>query len=143
MGNRGENTQATASFLDPKTGVLLYTQINKNGVGCWNSYTNANAFTPQTNQLVASDNETMIFPNDLKVDRESNLWLLTDRLPTYLYRKLDLNQVNYRIFSGPVKDIVKGTVCDTNPPPVKAGTPTTPAVETSSSSTTTTIIVNV
>ncbi|XP_046682918.1 protein yellow [Homalodisca vitripennis] len=112
LGTRGPHSQATASFLDPKTGVLFYTQINKNGVGCWNSFTHADDFSPETNFLVASDNETMIFPNDLKVDRDSNLWLLTDKLPTHIYKKLDFGEINYRVFTGPVDEIVKGTVCE-------------------------------
>lgn len=112
VGSRGPHSQATASFLDPKTGVLFYTQLNKNGIGCWNSFTHPNEYSPETNFLVASDNETMIFPNDLKVDHEGNLWFLTDRLPNHIYKKLDPEEVNYRIFKGAVKDVVKGTVCE-------------------------------
>jgi len=141
LGSRGPNTQATASFLDPKTGVLLYTQINKNGVGCWNSFTHPEDFSPETNHLVASDNETMIFPNDLKVDKESNLWLLTDRLPTHIYKKLDFEEVNYRIFKGHIPDLVKGTVCEVKDPVKPTPEPlkevsTEKSVEQSSSSTT-------
>ena len=54
----------------------------------------------------------MVFPNDLKVDRNSNLWVLTDRLPVHIYRKLDPNEYNYRIFKAPVEELVKGTVCE-------------------------------
>ncbi|XP_075218689.1 L-dopachrome tautomerase yellow-c isoform X2 [Lycorma delicatula] len=113
LGSRGPNSQATASFLDEKSGVLLYTQINKDGVGCWNSFKHGTEYSADTNGLVASDNETMIFPNDLKVDTESNLWVLTDRLPLYLHGKLDTQDVNYRIFKAPVSEAIKGTVCDT------------------------------
>lgn len=112
LGSRGPNTQATASFLDEKTGVLLYTQINRDGIGCWNSYKHANEYSADTNGIVSADNETMVFPNDLKVDRNSNLWVLTDRLPVHLYRQLDPNEYNYRIFKASVKDLVKGTVCE-------------------------------
>lgn len=112
LGSRGPNSQATASFLDEKSGVIFYTQVNKNGVGCWNSFKHANEYSADTNALVASDNETMVFPNDLKVDRESNLWVLTDRLPIYLYKKLNVDEVNYRIFKAPVAEAIKGTVCD-------------------------------
>lgn len=116
VGSRGPDSQSTASFLDPQTGVLFYTQINKNGIGCWNSLTHADEFSPQTNFLVASDNETMVFPNDLKVDRDGNLWFLTDKLPNHIYKKLNPEQVNYRIFKGAVKDMVKGTVCEVKDP---------------------------
>lgn len=112
LGSRGPNTQATASFLDEKTGVLLYTQVNRDGIGCWNSYKHANEYSADTNGIVSNDNETMVFPNDLKVDRNSNLWVLTDRLPVHIYRTLDPNEYNYRIFRAPVKDLVKGTICE-------------------------------
>lgn len=38
LGNRGVNGQSSASFLDEETGVLFYTQINRNAVACWNSF---------------------------------------------------------------------------------------------------------
>lgn len=112
LGTRGPSSQATASFLDPQTGVVFYTQINKNGVSCWNSFSHPDDYSPETNVLLASDNETMLFPNDLKVDRDSNLWLLTDKLPTHIYRSLNYEEVNYRIFKGAVKELVKGTACE-------------------------------
>lgn len=37
-GNRGPQSQSTASFLELENGVLLYTTIIKNGIGCWNSF---------------------------------------------------------------------------------------------------------
>lgn len=65
----------------------------------------------------------MLFPNDLKVDRESNLWLLTDKLPTHIYKKLNYNEINYRIFKGAAMELVKGTSCE-----VKASETSTPGV---------------
>ncbi|KAJ9585377.1 hypothetical protein L9F63_002837 [Diploptera punctata] len=110
LGNRGPNSQATASFLDEPSGVVFYTQINKNGVGCWNS--KSKEYTPETQHLVTDDDETFVFPNDLKVDRDGNLWVLTDRLPVFIYRELDVKKVNFYIFKGAVKDLIKGTVCE-------------------------------
>ncbi|KAK9497287.1 hypothetical protein O3M35_004634 [Rhynocoris fuscipes] len=109
LGSRGPNSQATASMVDPKSGVLFYTQVNKNGVGCWNPA--SVDYSADTNGLIAADNVTMVFPNDLKIDRDSNLWVLTDRLPSFIYTKLDWNDVNFRILSAPVEEIIKGTVC--------------------------------
>lgn len=112
LGSRGPDSQATTSFIDPKSGVLFYTQINKNGIGCWNSRKFPNEYSADTNALVASDNETMVFPNDLKVDRDSNLWVLTDRLPLFIYRSLKKDDINFRILKAPVSEAIKGTVCD-------------------------------
>lgn len=110
LGSRGPNTQASASFLDEPSGVVFYTQVNLDGVGCWNS--KKKEYSPEYQHLVASDNETFIFPNDLKVDRESNLWVLTDRLPIFMYKSLDPESINVYIFKGSVKEIIKDTICE-------------------------------
>lgn len=112
LGSRGPDTQATSSFLDLPSGVIFYTQVNRDGVGCWNSKKHENEYSADTNGLVSSDNQTMIFPNDLKVDRDSNLWVLTDRLPNFIYKHLDENEINYRVLSAPVSSLIKGTVCE-------------------------------
>lgn len=111
LGCRGANTQSSGSSLDPKTGVLFYTLLNKNAVGCFNTFNNK-PYEPSTNPIIAQDNTTMIFPNDLKVDKEGTLWVLTDRLPNFMFDKLDYNDVNFRIFNGSVEEIIKGTACD-------------------------------
>ena len=46
-----------------------------------------------------------------QVDTEGTLWLLTDRLPRFLYKGLDLNEVNYRIFSIDTAEAIAGTAC--------------------------------
>lgn len=110
LGSRGPNTQAGASFLDEHTGVIFYTQVNLDGVGCWNS--RSGAYSPEYQHLVTSDNETFIFSNDLKVDRAGNLWVLNDRLPKFIYRELDYESINFYIFKGSVMNIIKNTICD-------------------------------
>lgn len=112
LGSRGPNTQSSASYLDESTGVLFYTQVNRDGLGCWNSLSKAEEFNPDTNALVASDNVTMIFPNDLKVDPKGNVWLLSNRMPIFHYKSLNHKEVNFRIFKANAKELVKGTVCD-------------------------------
>ncbi|XP_050523549.1 protein yellow isoform X4 [Daktulosphaira vitifoliae] len=112
LGSRGPNSQASGSSLDEKTGVLFYTQVNKDGIGCWNSNRFADEYSADTNALVVSDSITLEFPNDLKVDNNGNLWVLSDRLPRFLYKGLDTNDVNFRIFNAPVVDLVKDTVCE-------------------------------
>ena len=60
LGSRAPNSQASASFLDEKSGVLFYTQINKNVVGCWNSKNFPN-YSVYTNTLVVSDNVNKVY----------------------------------------------------------------------------------
>ncbi|XP_055596515.1 protein yellow [Uranotaenia lowii] len=109
MGDRGPNSQSSAEFYDAETGVIFYTQVNKDGVGCWNT---AHQLTTDTQGLVDSDSDALVFPNDLKVDTEGNLWVLSDRLPLFIFTTLDPEQYNYRILTGQVKDVIKGTPCD-------------------------------
>lgn len=112
LGSRGPNTQSLGSSIDEATGVLLYTLLHKNGIGCWNI--NNPEYSADTNAVLASNNETMIYPNDLKVDKNGILWVLTDKFSLFLFKELNYKEVNFRIFDVPVKDIVKGTVCDEN-----------------------------
>lgn len=113
LGSRGPDTQASASSLDEATGVLFYTQLNKDGVGCWNSYRHAAEYSADTNHLVASDSRALEFPNDLKVDKTGTLWVISDRLPGFLYGGgLNGNETNYRVFNARVVDLINGTVCD-------------------------------
>ncbi|KAK7574216.1 hypothetical protein V9T40_011407 [Parthenolecanium corni] len=110
LGSRGPNAQSLGSSIDEATGVLLYTLHHKNAIGCWNIYNPE--YSADTNAVLARNDETMNFPTDLKVDKNGILWVLTDKLRLFGLNKLNYNEVNFRIFDVPVKDIVKGTVCD-------------------------------
>lgn len=108
VGDRGQNGQSSAEAFDEETGVLFYTQVNKDAIGCWNS---KKPYTSDTQGLVDSDSDALVFPNDLKVDRERNIWVLSDRMPVFLYKTLNPKEFNYRILKGNIKDAIKGTPC--------------------------------
>lgn len=101
------------------------TQLSRDGVACWNTKKPLNS---ETLGLVAQDSDKLIFTNDLKVgdwsfepdrnspvlfqvDQERNLWVLSDRMPTFIYKQLDPTQINYRIFKVKVDDAIVGTPC--------------------------------
>lgn len=63
-GNRGDLTQSSASDFDENTGVLFLTQLNRDGVACWNT---KKPLSSESLGLVAQDKEALIFTNDLKV----------------------------------------------------------------------------
>lgn len=109
VGGRGENGQSSAEFLDEKSNVLFYTQVNKDGVGCWNT---KKPYTPDTQGIVDSDSDSLVFPNDLKVDASGNLWVLSDRMPLFIYKSLNSAEYNYRILKGKVSDLILGTPCE-------------------------------
>jgi len=112
LGSKGPDSQASSSFLDPSTGILYFTQLSKNGVACWNSVTNAKKFSPETIALIAQDDKELIFPNEVKVDSNGDLWVLSNRVPLFSFQKLDPSEINYRIFKTSAKSLYKGTVCD-------------------------------
>ncbi|XP_031623400.1 protein yellow-like [Contarinia nasturtii] len=109
VGDRGLNGQSTSEFFDEKTKVLVYTQVNKDGIGCWNSQ---KPYTPDNQGILDSDSDALVFPNDLKIDRNGNVWVLSDRLPIFIYKKLNPNEYNYRILTGKVGNLILGTPCE-------------------------------
>ncbi|XP_069683807.1 dopaminechrome tautomerase-like [Periplaneta americana] len=108
LGSRGSDTQSCASFLDEKTGILFYAQVTRNAVGCWNS---RHTYNPATQGEVAVDNVTMVFPNDIKVDAQRNLWVLTDRMPLFTHNVMNYSDFNFRVLTAPVDKAVAHTVC--------------------------------
>ncbi|KAL1494199.1 hypothetical protein ABEB36_009833 [Hypothenemus hampei] len=109
LGSRGPKSQSGASFLDKRTGVLFYALVNLNAVACWRT-TNP-GYSMESQGRVYMNNVTMVFPNDVKVDNDGNVWVLSDRLPEFMYTSLDYSQVNFRILSAKVSEAIKGTAC--------------------------------
>ncbi|CAH2048258.1 unnamed protein product, partial [Iphiclides podalirius] len=113
LGSRGPNAQSSVSFVDPKTGVLFYSLVNLNAVACWR--TTNKAYDMKNQGRIYMNDETMVYPTDIKVDYDNNLWVLSNRMPVWMYGKLDPNEVNYRVFSAPVLDAISHTACDVTP----------------------------
>ncbi|KAI4500680.1 hypothetical protein M0802_004272 [Mischocyttarus mexicanus] len=89
-GNKGPQSQGPSSVIDQKTQIAYFTQVNKNGISCWD--TNVK-LTPETFILIGQDNETMVYPNDLAIDSDSRkLYVLSDNLPKFEHS--DLNKRN-------------------------------------------------
>ncbi|GAB0089073.1 protein yellow [Sergentomyia squamirostris] len=109
LGDRGQNSQSTSEFYDFNTEVIFYTQVNRDAIGCWNTN---KPFNPDNQGLVDSDSEALVFPNDLKVDPSGTLWVLSDRMPAFIYKQLDPTQHNFRILRGSTKQLIQGTPCD-------------------------------
>lgn len=108
LGSRGPNGQSSVSFLDPKTGVLFYALTNLNAIACWRA---GSKYSIQQQGRVYMDNVTMVFPNDLKIDQNGSIWVLSDRLPVFMYAELDPEDYNFRILTGSVREAIQGTVC--------------------------------
>ncbi|XP_011506369.1 PREDICTED: protein yellow [Ceratosolen solmsi marchali] len=108
LGSRGSNGQSSVSFLDPDTGILIYALTNLNAIACWQTGTK---YSIQQQGRVYMNNVTMVFPNDIKIDRNGTIWVLSDRLPTFMYQQLDPSDYNFRILAGNIREAVQGTIC--------------------------------
>lgn len=116
LGSRGPNGQSGAAFLDQLTGVLFYALPNLNAVACWKTSNREYTFKSQ-GRVYMSPTE-MVFPNDVKVDDQDRLWVLSDNLQDLLYSKLDLSRTNFRILTEHVKSAIEHTACDTTLAPL-------------------------
>lgn len=116
LGSRGPNGQSGAAFLDQLTGVLFYALPNLNAVACWK--TSNRAYTIKSQGRVFMSAVEMVFPNDVKVDDQDRLWVLSDNLQQFMYAELDHKQINFRILTAHVKDAIENTACDTTPAPL-------------------------
>ncbi|XP_077299773.1 L-dopachrome tautomerase yellow-h isoform X2 [Arctopsyche grandis] len=108
--SRGFGGQSSASAIDRK-GVMFFNLVARDALGCWDT---RKPYKKSTLGIVAHDPEKLIFPNDLKVDHEEkqSVWVLSNRLPIFLYRKLDGKDINFRIMREYVDEAVAGGVCD-------------------------------
>lgn len=113
LGSRGPNSQSSVSFVDQKTGVLFYSLVNINAVACWK--TSNKEYVMKNQGRIYMNETTMIYPTDIKVDYNDTLWILSNRMPIWMYGKLDPTDVNFRVFSAKVVDAISHTACDITP----------------------------
>lgn len=116
LGSRGLNGQSGAAFLDQLTGVLFYALPNLNAVACWK--TSNREYTFKSQGRVYMSPVEMVFPNDVKVDDQDRLWVLSDNLQDLIYSELDRNRINFRILTAHVKNAIENTACDTTLAPL-------------------------
>ncbi|EDW28737.1 GL18784 [Drosophila persimilis] len=115
LGSRGPNTQAGAEFLDQETGVLFYALPNLNEVACWRT---SQDFTHNAQSRIFRNNDSMIFPSDVKVDQEKRLWVLSNQLPVFIYDELYAGSINFRIHTASVKEAIENTACESRTSPL-------------------------
>lgn len=53
-----------------------------------------------------------MYPSDVRVDRTGNLWVLSNTFPKYNAKEYDQNHINVKIYMTPVRQVIKGTICD-------------------------------
>ncbi|XP_041978085.1 uncharacterized protein LOC121732309 [Aricia agestis] len=116
---RGPLGQSSASAID-RRGVMFYGMVIRDTVGCWDT---RKPYLKRNLGVVAKNVETLVFPNDIKVDQETkqNVWVISNKLPIFQDGSLDPEDYNYRILYADTTQAVRGTVCD---PTVPSSPPT-------------------
>uniref|UniRef100_A0A182MZX5 Protein yellow n=1 Tax=Anopheles dirus TaxID=7168 RepID=A0A182MZX5_9DIPT len=125
LKERGPNSHTTSRVMS-ETGLQLFNLIDQNAVGCWHS---SLPYAPEYHGVVDRDDVELVFPADVKIDDEEQVWVISDRMPVFLIADLDYSDVNFRIFSAPLATLVAGTVCDVQQPPFGAIQPKFGGVE--------------
>ncbi|CAG5043102.1 unnamed protein product [Parnassius apollo] len=110
VGEQG--SQSTACDYDAGTNVLFFTQLSKNGVGCWNL---DRKFTEENTPLLVSDCNVLEYPNDIKVDPDGNVWILSDRQSRFLYDQMNFEQTNFRVLTARASTLISGSRCHMTP----------------------------
>lgn len=108
LPERAENAHTTSRVMDDN-GLMLFNLIDQNAVGCWHS---SNPYQPQFHDIVDRDDVDLVFPADVKIDATNTVWVISDRMPVFLLADLDYSDINFRIFSAPLDQLVAGTVCE-------------------------------
>lgn len=108
--SRGLYGQSSASAID-RRGVMYYGLVTRDSIGCWDT---KKPYRKRTMGVVAQNSETLIFPNDIRVDQEprQSVWVITNRLPMFQADTLDLDDYNYRIMYADVEEAARESVCD-------------------------------
>jgi len=65
-----------------------------------------------TQDTISLDNSNDMYPADVRVDRTGNLWVLSNTYPIYKKKEFDQNLINVKIYMTPVRQVIKGTICD-------------------------------
>ncbi|KAI9589298.1 hypothetical protein GQX74_007467 [Glossina fuscipes] len=108
LDERGPNAHTTSRVISEE-GVELFNLIDQNAVGCWHS---SMPYSPQFHGIVDRDDVGLVFPSDVKIDENNNVWVLSDRMPVFLLSELDYDDINFRIYTAPLNTLIEGTVCD-------------------------------
>lgn len=85
--------------------------VTRDTIGCWDS---RKPYKRSNLGVVAQNSQSLVFPNDLKVDQEErqSVWVLSNKLPFYLYENLDERSINFRIMSAYTDEAIRNTICD-------------------------------
>ncbi|KAE8744814.1 hypothetical protein FOCC_FOCC008538 [Frankliniella occidentalis] len=100
-------SQSAAQAMSPQ-GILFSGLLPDLAITCWNS---EQPFAGWNIEVVARDPETLQFTSGVKV-RYGQLWVMSCRYQRFATGTMNWNEVNYRVQSARVEDLIRGTKCD-------------------------------
>lgn len=65
-----------------------------------------------TQGIISLDKSDDMYPTDVRVDRTGNLWVISNTFPIYNKNEYDQKLINVKIYMTPVRQVIKGTICD-------------------------------
>lgn len=105
-------SQAGAQAIS-RTGALFFPLVELTAVACWNIQ---RPFNDDNIVILALDDENLQYISGMKVISnargEEELWLNTNRLQKTINKTRKMDEVNFRLIRGKVKDLIKDTACD-------------------------------
>ncbi|CAH2064589.1 unnamed protein product, partial [Iphiclides podalirius] len=108
VGDRGEDSQCTMHGYHAGTHVVFFAEIGRDSVSCWNT---GRVLRPSNVAILAQDRQAMSYPSDLHVTGDE-VWVMANTLPRFGYSRLDVNEYNFFVYRGNVRELITGTVCD-------------------------------
>lgn len=107
LGDRGDLAQTSGSSLHQPSGIMFFNLVNQNGLSCWNTN---KPFAKENFVTLQTDNKRMIYPSDNKISG-NKIIVMTNKMPIFLYGKLNYDETNFRAWITNVDGAVKHTKC--------------------------------
>ncbi|XP_026317569.1 protein yellow-like [Hyposmocoma kahamanoa] len=93
--SRGADGQVSAAAVD-RNDIMYFNLVSRDSIGCWDT---RKPYKIDNLGIVAQNNNTLVFPNDLRLDHEipQYAWIITNRLPMYQFNLLNPQEYNFRV----------------------------------------------
>lgn len=109
VGDRGPAGHSSTEVFDKRSDVMFFTQLAKDGIGCWNIHTPLNI---NTAPLIDQDHQALIMPVDINLDDDGYIWVISNRMAHFVKNQLNFADYSFRILVGKASELISGTVCD-------------------------------
>nr|CAD7573804.1 unnamed protein product [Timema californicum] len=108
-----ERSSQTAAIVVDENEVLFFNLLKSNTLDCWNT---RKPYTRNNFVELDHDDDLLQFASGMKIskgkDGRQKLWALTCRFQKHMTGTINPREVNYRILSAPVDQLVRGTACE-------------------------------